>query len=67
MTALLIACFTSLFLVTWSVLDILLVWITSMLVNNTELVCDKQYAPQRIAVIGPPESDQSLSRSIGER
>ena len=33
---------------------------TSLFVNNTELACDKRYAPLHIAVIGPPDSDPSL-------
>ena len=54
------ACLVAAFLSTWALIDFVLVFVTSLFVNNTELACDKRYAPLHIAVIGPPDSDPSL-------
>ena len=60
MTLIPIALFVSLFVATWSILDLLLVWITNILADHTELACDKRYVPARIAIVGPPDPDLSL-------
>ena len=48
------------FLSTWALVDFVLVFVTSLLPKHVEIDCAKQYAPQRIAILGPPKVDTSL-------
>ena len=48
------------FLSTWALVDFVLVFVTSLLPKHVEIDCAKQYAPQRIAIVGPPKVDTSL-------
>ena len=45
------------FLCTWALVDFVLVFVTSLLPKHVEIDCAKQYAPQRIAIVGPPKGD----------
>ena len=46
-------------LCTWALVDFVLVFVTSLLPKHIEIDCAKQYAPQRIAIVGPPKGDAS--------